>query len=121
MGLVSETNDTCLNIVPGSHRLIHAYMKLEEKYPSEDDTAHVDRELRELFPTNLEVIQVNIPANHILFFRQDLLHSGVGYTNHNLRAHVYLDQKDISRTRGEVSTLTLAFPGLASFITQQPN
>jgi hypothetical protein len=67
-----------LNVIPHSHRWYW-----EEGKGQED----------------LKPIRITVPRGCILFFRQDLIHSGASFLETNLRYHVYLDAKEKIRLK----------------------
>jgi hypothetical protein len=82
-----------VSIVRGSHRVVREMSE--------------DKSVTPCQPMHSEAVA--LPANHALFFTQDLIHAGDGYAEYNLRYHIYFDHKDVPREEDVTNPLRTLF------------
>jgi hypothetical protein len=86
--LISIHKSTTLNIWPKSHLLAHHSATVHK-----NTKAPFDPIAREI---------VSIPAGHVCFFRQDLIHAGSAYASDNVRMHIMFDHPKVERNKDSV-------------------
>lgn len=86
--LISIHESTTLTIWPKSHILVHHSATVHKNTKAPFD------------PISCEI--VSIPAGHVCFFRQDLIHAGSAYASDNVRMHIMFDHPDVDRKKDSV-------------------
>lgn len=90
--LISIHDSTTLNIWPKSHLLAH-----------HSATEHGNTTV----PFDLITCEIiSIPAGHVCFFRQDLIHAGSAYEKDNVRMHIMFDHPDVIRQSDSVFVIS---------------